>query len=383
VARCLLCGVDSPLTSASIAACATCLRKGTARGRALAAKAHVRSRAEVGLPAKPPRSRATAACQLCVNRCQPSDGARGICGTREAVGKKVRPLVGTAQAAAVTWWHDALPTNCCASWLCPASTACGYPEYSVAPGVEHGFKNLAVGYHGCTFDCLYCQSWQSRRIDGGPRRTARELADAVDDTTTCVCYFGGDPTPQLAHALGAARLARREAKAKGRPLRICFETNGAMHPRQLRVMADLALESGGVIKFDLKAFDPTVHQALTGASNEQTLENFATLAQRRHERPEVPLLLATTPLVPAYVDLEEVRALAAFIAAQGRDIPYSLLPFFSCFYLADLPNTSVQHAERCLAAARDAGLTRLNLGNPEVLRDAPAEATSPAHTRRR
>ncbi|MHB8876779.1 MAG: radical SAM protein [Myxococcaceae bacterium] len=220
-------------------------------------------------------------------------------------------------------------------------------------------------------------------MDGGPRHSATELAAAVDDQTSCICFFGGDPTPQLAHALVAARLARRRAVAKHRILRICFETNGAMQPAALRTMTDLVLESGGCIKFDLKAHHDNVHQALCGASNERTLENFAYLVGRRGERPEVPLAIATTPLVPGYVDVEEVSAIAGFIASLGKDIPYSLLAFFPCFYLSDLPHTSVQQADRCLTAARAAGLTRVHPCARELLGDAPDEAPKPRRRKRR
>jgi pyruvate formate lyase activating enzyme len=291
-----------------------------------------------------------------------------------AVNRVVKPLVGTAQAAAVSWRQDPLPTNCCARFVCPAANECGYPRYSWTPGAEHGYRNLAVGYYGCTFDCLYCQSWQARTTDGAERKSATELAEAVDERTSCICFFGGDPTPQMAHALASAKLARKRAVKEGRILRICFETNGAMNRALLEKAADLALESGGCIKFDLKAFHPAVHQALCGAANEATLANFAWLAARRHERPEVPLAIAATTLVPGYVDVEEVEPLSRYLAGLGTDIPYLLIGFFSCYQMSDLPNTSRQQARRCLKAAKAAGLTCVQLDNAALLRDAPEES---------
>lgn len=381
--RCLVCRARSSTTSEALGVCAACLRAGSKKSLELAVQAHARPRGEVGLPSVAPANPATTPCELCVNACRPGDGEPGLCGTREAVGSRVVARVGTAKAAAVTFWRDAVPTNCSASWVCPAGSACGYPDYSYAPGIEHGYRNLAVGYYGCTFDCLYCQSWQTRSIEGGPRHRADEVAAQVDDQTACICFFGGDPTPQLAHAVATARLARRRAKAQRRHLRLCFETNGAMSPKLLRTVADLALESGGVIKVDLKAWHPGVHQALCGAAAERTRENFAYLAGRRKERPGVPLVVATTLLVPGYVDVEEVRPIAGFVAALGKDIPYGLLAFFPTFYLSDLPATSEQQAERCLAVARAAGLARLHLGGRELLREeAPAPAVAP-RTRRR
>jgi pyruvate formate lyase activating enzyme len=373
VPRCRVCGEDQRLIAKAIAVCGACLRAGSAKSRGLAIRAHARPRREIGLPEVAPRDPATRACEVCANHCQPSEGQRGLCGARAAAGGRVGPTVGTAQAAAVFWQQFPLPTNCCARWVCPGSSASGYPRYSYTRGPERGYQSLAVGYYGCTFDCLYCQSCATRSVDGAPRYGAQELADAMDGVS-CACLYGGDPTPQLAHALAAAKIARAKARAQGRKLRICFETNGAMNRKLLRAMADVSLESGGCIKVDLKAWSDDVHQALCGASNAQTLANFAWLAGRRRERPRVPLLVGSTALVPGYVDVEEISAIARFVAAQGKDIPYLLIGFFSCHHLADVPNTSLQQARRCLAAARAAGLENVRLDNRQLLRDAPEEA---------
>jgi pyruvate formate lyase activating enzyme len=153
----------------------------------------------------------------------------------------------------------------------------------------------------------------------------------------------------------------------GRILRICWETNGTMARELVDRMVEIALVSGGVIKFDLKAWDDGVHRALTGASNHRTLANFARAAARVRERPEVPLLVASTLLVPGYVDSEEVAGIAGFIADLDRGIPYSLLAFHPSCLLDDLPITSWAHMERCVEAAKGAGLTTVHIGNRHLL----------------
>jgi len=67
-----------------------------------------------------------------------------------------------------------------ADWVCPAGTGAGYPEFAYRRDVEHGYKNLAVFYHACSFDCLFCQNWHYRQLvsrQGWVR--ASELAEAV------------------------------------------------------------------------------------------------------------------------------------------------------------------------------------------------------------
>ncbi|MEW5773593.1 MAG: hypothetical protein AB1916_08730 [Thermodesulfobacteriota bacterium] len=131
--------------------------------------------------------------------------------------------------------------------------------------------------------------------------------------------------------------------------------------------AGLALESGGCVKFDLKAADETLHRVLTGVGDRRTLENFRRAGARTRERPEPPLVAASTCLVTGYLDPAEVGALAREIAAVDPAIPYALPAFHPAFGMADLPPTPRALAEDCLAAAREAGLSRVRLGNVRLL----------------
>ena len=119
------------------------------------------------------------------------------------------------------------------------------------------------------------------------------------------------------HALRVARLALQ--RNQGRILRICWETNGSMHPALLKQAAEISLNSGGCIKFDLKAWDEGLHIALCGISNKRTLENF------------------------------------------------ELLAFAPQFRMRDLPTTSRRHAEECLAEAKAQGLRKVRVGNAHLL----------------
>jgi pyruvate formate lyase activating enzyme len=140
-----------------------------------------------------------------------------------------------------------------------------------------------------------------------------------------------------------------------------------MDPALLDDMLNLSLKSGGCVKFDLKAFDPKIHRALCGVGNTRTLDNFAAAAQQIKERPEPPLLIASTLLVPGYIEEEEVKAIASFIADLDSTIPYSLLGFYGSFLMTDLPTTSSAQAQSCLSAAKSTGLTRTRIGNVHLL----------------
>jgi pyruvate formate lyase activating enzyme len=292
-------------------------------------------------------------------------GGRSYCGLRRNEENKLRGA--TADKANVSWYHDLLPTNCVADWVCPGGTGAGYPQFAYRDGPEYGYKNLAVFYQACSFDCLFCQNWHYRDLALQESNiTAATLADAVDEQTSCICYFGGDPTPQLPHSIRVARLALQNNK--GRILRICWETNGSMHPALVKQAAEISLDSGGCIKFDLKAWSEELHIALCGMSNKRTLENFHLLVEYSLKRPSPPFLIASTLLVPGYVDEQEISDIASFISSLNPDIPYSLLAFAPQFMMQDLPTTSRHHALECLAAAKAQGLRRVRIGNVHLLR---------------
>jgi pyruvate formate lyase activating enzyme len=72
-------------------------------------------------------------------------------------------------------------------------------------------------------------------------------------------------------------------------------------------------------------------------------------------------------LVPGYVGPKEVGELARFIAALDEQIPYSLLAFHPDFHMFDLPTTSRREAEAAVAAAREAGVRKVRVGNLNLL----------------
>lgn len=354
---CPSCGVSS-LIAAYPGVCAACLRAGRVEALTTARRAHVETRREFGLPTEPPRAEQGARCTLCANECFIGEGERGFCGLRTARGGKLVHLAGTPARGLLHWYRDPLPTNCVAAWVCEGHC-------------QRGYHNLAVFYASCTANCLFCQNWHFRQTriplshpsgkGGAAMMSASELAAVANARTFCVCYFGGDPASQMPHALAASKyLAARR-------VRVCWETNGTMHPKLLDAAVQYSLDTGGCVKFDLKAWNENLHIALTGVSNKRTLQNFERAARRFDERPHPPLVIASTLLVPGYVDAEEVGALARWIAGINPRIPYALLAFAPNFYMSDLPCTSLRQAEEAEAAARDAGLVNVHVGNRHLL----------------
>jgi pyruvate formate lyase activating enzyme len=82
-----------------------------------------------------------------------------------------------------------------------------------------------------------------------------------------------------------------------------------------------------------------------------------------------PFLIASTLVVPGYVDKGEVSNIAKPISSLNPDIPYSLLAFAPQFMMQDLPTTSKHHVPECLAEAKAQGLKRVKIGNVHLLRE--------------
>jgi pyruvate formate lyase activating enzyme len=348
--ECCLCGRRRVLIAEVLSLCLECIRQRPGEACAHALAVHAETRAAFNLPAAPPRSDEGVRCPLCARECCIGEGEHGFCGLRTVRNGRMVHLAGTPDRGVLHWYRDPLPTNCVADWVCAGSS-------------RHGDHNLAVFYASCTFNCLNCQNWHFRQVSptGSRGMSAQELAEVANRHTFCVCYFGGDPASQMPHALASGRLLARRGVA------VCWETAGSSHPKLLDQAVQLSLESGGCIKFDLKAYDESLHRVLTGAGNRRTLENFAHAARRIAERPDPPLVIASTLLVPGYVDAEEVGHIARFIASLNPDIPYALLGFGPHFYFPDLPTTSVAHAEAAEEAARAAGLRNVHIGNRHLL----------------
>jgi pyruvate formate lyase activating enzyme len=364
MARCIQCQMESDLISSPLEVCVHCLRKHFMQLKPHIFEVHAQIKRIYGLPVQPPAVEDGLSCSLCINQCQIPENGVGYCGTRyEKLG---RLRGGGPDEGHFACYYDPLPTNCVAVWVCPGGTESGYPRFSHVKAAERGYKNLSVFFRSCTFNCLFCQNWHYREESLYLGKIGSNvIADCVDGKTSCLCYFGGDPTPQLLYAIHASKVAL-EKKAGG-ILRICWETNGSMSEKLLDKVADISLRSGGCVKFDLKAWSEEIHMALCGVSNHRTFSNFRHLAGRVSQRPDPPLLFASTLLVPGYIDEDEVGKIAQFIAALNPDIPYSLLGYHPQFYMQDLPRTSYRHAERCLRAAQTAGLKRVKIGNIHLL----------------
>lgn len=356
--KCRICGKENPLISDFLGLCRECIRAKPEQALFIAKEAHALSRSRFGLVPDIPRG-GSVRCRFCGNECEIYEGSFGYCGL---VGNDKGRLARENELVA-TYYHDPHPTNCVSEWACPAS-GLGYPKYSMCKGTEFGFYNLAVFCEACSLDCLFCQNWHFREgIKFKPRVTDEEFLSAINEKTTCICFFGGDPSPQLDKI---TRLCRK-AEGKNKILRFCLETNGNANPNILEKFTELSLCSGGNIKFDLKFWNEALNEAITGVRNKKTKENFEKMGKFHEQKKELPFLTASTLMIPGYIDEEEIKGIAGFIASVDKEIPYSLLAFYPHFDFRDLPLTKKEDALRFKKVAEEQGLKNVRIGNIHLL----------------
>ncbi|MFX0093340.1 MAG: radical SAM protein [Candidatus Hodarchaeota archaeon] len=349
--QCQICGEKGVLTAQAIGVCPECIRKAPEKTLSMVQDAHAQSRRHYGLLPSPPKDKGVL-CNQCANQCKIPEGQTGYCGVRINNNGKLVSKAGENKAYLHTYL-DSLPTNCCASYFCP--------------GTQRGELNLAAFLYSCSFNCLFCQNSSHKALSSAPVMHINQVVRQAEknDKITCICWFGGSPEPQLPFALEVSQIAY-EKIAPQRNFRVCWEWNGGGNPSLVKKALNLALESGGNAKFDLKCFSPILSKILLGVENKRSFENFRMCAEEFYDQRSEPVLTATTLLVPGYVDDKEVEFIAKFIADLNPSIPYSLLVFHPDWMLSDLPYTPRNQVEKCYQAAKKY-LEQVHIGNKRLL----------------
>lgn len=335
---------NEKILSKFLGVCKDCILERWEESKIFIEGAQRKSRREFNLPEFPPKTKGGLKCNFCANECQIGEGEFGFCGLRKVENGKLISFV-SKEKALLEFYYDLLPTNCVASPFCNA---------------KEGDYNLAVFMGACNFNCLFCQNWHFKFLTKNlsPIIKIDDLLKAINKKVHCVCFFGGDPGPQMPFIIEFSKRAREIKK----DLRICLETNGLENSTLLKEFAKISFQSNGIIKFDLKFFEEKLSIAISGVSNKRSFENFKMLAEIDSKK-----LVASTLLIPGYIDQKEVSKIAKFLAKIDKEIPYSLLAFYPCFKFLDLPTTSKIQAENCFKVTKEAGLKKVRIGNVHLL----------------
>ncbi|MFX1309418.1 MAG: radical SAM protein [Promethearchaeota archaeon] len=371
---CKFCGKTEKVISEVLQVCRKCILEGDwdqVKPHIFNVHKHVRQLVE--LPEKPPkaeRPNIKLKCNLCINECSLSEYDISYCGLRNIQLRNSGELPYPSKSKGyIHGYTDPNPTNCCNSWFCPAGSPSGYPEYSNYEGPEFGTYSYAAFLYGCTFDCLFCQNASHKLFSKRHLFDVETLSKQIvkNKKITCLCYFGGTPEAQLPFSINLAEKILEKIQNEKRIMRICWEWNGSGNKDWVKKAMEIAIKTGGNIKFDLKTFNEKLNFALCGVSNKRTLENFEFLAENYFgTRKNLPEMSACTLMVPGYTNHEEVEQIAKFVSSINKEIPYSLLIFHGDYQMRDLGITPRKQVLKCLDVAQKY-LKRVNLGNKFLL----------------
>jgi pyruvate formate lyase activating enzyme len=279
-----------------------------------------------------PLDRNRVECFACGHRCPISAGFAGVCKVRFNRGGRLYAPHGYVNAVHC----DPIEKK---------------PFFHALPGTQA----LSFGMLGCDLHCGYCQNWVSSQA-------LRDIRSAPD-------FQPAEPRELVTLALrqGAASLVStyneplitaewavavfREAKAAG--LATGFVSNGNATPEVLEYIRPWV----DLYKVDLKSFDDRRYHELGGRIG-PILESIGRIHQMGF------WLEVVTLVVPGFNDSDaELRAIAEFLAAISRDIPWHVTAFHRDYKMPGPDNTPSETLIRAAGIGRAAGLHYVYAGN--------------------
>ncbi len=215
-----------------------------------------------------------------------------------------------------------------------------------------GSKILSVGSFGCNLNCPFCQNFgisgageECPSENVSPARLAGVAAGLVPRGNIGIAYTYNEPLIGWEFVRDCAR----EARSRG--MKNVLVTNGTAEPEILRELLPFA----DAFNIDLKGFTETWYRKLGG--DLETVKRFITVcAGAAHVE-------LTTLIVPGWNDcIEEMRALASWVASVDRKIPLHVTRFFPRRLMLDTPPTPIETLAR-LADAASEKLDTVIIGN--------------------
>jgi pyruvate formate lyase activating enzyme len=188
------------------------------------------------------------------------------------------------------------------------------PFYKITHHAERRFATLHN--FGCTFRCSVCSYKLRSGADGIPGQsfprpdrflTVEEMKTALRQVKIEQLFvMGGEPTiaRELPEMLA---FAKNELGVKT----FLGHTNGSKLPLP-------NLDGANV---GLKAWDAGLHRAYTGRDKDAIFNNFAAAFRQGLE------MKANVVFIPGYVDLDQVEAVAEWLAKLSPDIPFHIMGY--------------------------------------------------------
>lgn len=273
----------------------------------------------------------SARCELCFHRCELAEGQTSFCRARICRDGAVVPL----------------------NYGKLTSLALDPIEKKPLRRFRPRSLILSVGSFGCNLRCPFCQNHEIsmagdgaiQTVDLSPEHLANKAAELIPRGNIGVAYTYNEPLVGYEYVRDCAALVHNRGMVN------VLVTNGTMNEPPWRKL----LPCLDAVNIDLKGFTPEWYRRLDG--NLDTVKrSIALAAEQCHVE-------VTTLLVPGENDsVEEIRALAQWLASVNPSIPLHLSRFFPRYEMQDRPPTPVDEVYRLADEAR-AWLTYVYTGN--------------------
>jgi pyruvate formate lyase activating enzyme len=271
-------------------------------------------------------------CDLCPHRCVLGENDRGFCRSRVVKDGALRTVAYG---------------NLCSLALDPIEKK---PLYHFLP--RSPILSVAMG--GCNLRCLNCQNWEISQARPADVQRYEFLPEALVATTReravpALAFTYSEPLVSFEYVRDAAALAR----AAG--IRTVLVTAGYVEEGPLRELARVV----DAVTLDVKAFRDALYREVTGARLAPVLRTLEVLKE------EGVWVEASFLMVTGFSDEPaEVGRFAGWLARTlGTGTPFHLLRFFPAHRLQNRPPTPLDRMQAARAAALDAGLRFVYLGN--------------------
>lgn len=273
----------------------------------------------------------SAACGLCFHHCKLADGQTGFCRARVCRDGAIIPL----------------------NYGRLTSLALDPIEKKPLRRFRPRSLILSVGSFGCNLRCPFCQNHEIsmagegtiQAVDVSPEQLADKAQELVPQGNIGVSYTYNEPLVGYEYVRDCAALIH------DRGMDNVLVSNGTIEERPWRALLPY-LDAANI---DLKGFTPEWYRRL-GGDLDTVKRSIALAAEQCHVE-------VTTLLVPGENDsVEEVCALAQWLASVSPDIPLHLSRFFPRYQMRDCPPTPVERIYQLAEEARN-WLTYVYTGN--------------------
>lgn len=172
---------------------------------------------------------------------------------------------------------------------------------------------------GCPLRCKYCHNPDTWNVNGGKNLTVDEILSEILKYKSYMQFSGGGITitggEPLMQMPFVTELLKR-CKEKG--IHTVLDTSGAIFTEATKEL----LKYVDLVLLDIKNFDPTVYQKLTGAKLDPTLQFLSYLDQRSID------VWVRYVLVPGWTDnISSIESLSVYLSNFKNISKIEILPF--------------------------------------------------------